>query len=487
MFFSRRATMAPEAVDNSAYDALRERSELLDTTCGIGLWEALLIDGDAMHARSVWTWSSEFRRLVGYASEAEFPNVVQSWSDRLHPDDVGPTFAAFAGHLQDKSGGTRYDVKYRLKVRDGSYRWFRATGGCRYAADRVTVRCCGSLTDIHEQKLMELQAERDAADDRTIIKELGVALKQLSVGNVSYRIEAEFAAKAAGLKNDFNASLIALSETIGSVKATIATVQKTTSGIATGAANLSQRTEQQASALEQTAATTEELAASVKSTANASRQAAETGQEAMQAAEQGGVIAGKAVDAMSRIEAASRKISDIVRVIDDIAFQTNLLALNAAVEAARAGDAGRGFAVVASEVRTLAQRSSDAAKDIAGLIASSNDEVRDGVKLVGEAGTQLDLIRSFSRAMAGSVSEISQAAGEQSKGIEEMSQAVAHLDEMTQQNSSMSEESASSAHALTRQIENLSGLVEVFRTSAAGSHHHGRSSLDGVGMPRRAA
>ncbi|WP_248307687.1 methyl-accepting chemotaxis protein, partial [Bosea sp. FBZP-16] len=160
-------------------------------------------------------------------------------------------------------------------------------------------------------------------------------------------------------------------------------------------------------------------------------------------------------------------ISDIIRVIDDIAFQTNLLALNAAVEAARAGDAGKGFAVVASEVRTLAQRSGEAAKDISGLISSSNAEVEAGVKLVRRAGESLETILAASRKVTGTIQEISAAAGEQANGIEEMSQAVAHLDEMTQANAALAEQSAASAGALSGRIGELNTLVASFRTGNA--------------------
>ena len=236
-----------------------------------------------------------------------------------------------------------------------------------------------------------------------------------------------------------------------------------------GADDLSKRTEEQASSLEETAATTEELAASVKASAQGSRQAAAIANEAMQAAQSGGAIATEAVEAMARIESASQKISDIIRVIDDIAFQTNLLALNAAVEAARAGDAGKGFAVVASEVRTLAQRSSSAAKDISGLISSSNAEVTGGVKLVRQAGEQLAQILSASQKVASTIAEISAAAGEQASGIDEMSQAVAHLDEMTQQNAALAEESAASAASLTGRIGQLNELVAAFRTGPEGA------------------
>ena len=236
-----------------------------------------------------------------------------------------------------------------------------------------------------------------------------------------------------------------------------------------GADDLSKRTEEQASSLEETAATTEELAASVKASAQASRQAAAIATEAMEAAQNGGAIAGQAVDAMARIETASQKISDIIRVIDDIAFQTNLLALNAAVEAARAGDAGKGFAVVASEVRTLAQRSSSAAKDISALISSSNNEVGEGVKLVRQAGEALEQILTASKKVASTIAEISAASSEQASGIDEMSQAVAHLDEMTQQNAALSEQSAASAGSLSSRIGQLNDLVAAFRTGPEGA------------------
>ncbi|PZQ36541.1 MAG: methyl-accepting chemotaxis protein, partial [Phenylobacterium zucineum] len=205
--------------------------------------------------------------------------------------------------------------------------------------------------------------------------------------------------------------------------------------------------------------------------AQASKDAASIADEAMRAAQSGGVIAGQAVEAMARIETASQKISDIIRVIDDIAFQTNLLALNAAVEAARAGDAGKGFAVVASEVRTLAQRSSAAAKDISGLISSSNSEVGEGVKLVRQAGDQLDQILAHSRKVAATIADISAAAGEQANGIDEMSQAVAHLDEMTQANAALSEQSAASAASLSSRIGQLNDLVAAFRTGQDGVGH----------------
>jgi methyl-accepting chemotaxis protein len=231
--------------------------------------------------------------------------------------------------------------------------------------------------------------------------------------------------------------------------------------------NLAARTEQQATALEQTAATTEQLAASVKTSAQASRHAVGYAEEARGVAQEGGLIVGNAVDAMTRIEQASTKITEITSVIEEIAFQTNLLALNAAVEAARAGDAGKGFAVVAAEVRTLAQRSSEAARGIGGLISSSTVAIGEGVRLVRDAGVTLGRIVEASKKVAGSVEEISTASAEQANGIQEMSQAVAHMDEITQQNAGLAEASSASAMSLSRRIEALAEMVGQFTTRAS--------------------
>ncbi|MBA4268401.1 MAG: hypothetical protein C0447_03120 [Methylobacterium sp.] len=294
--------------------------------------------------------------------------------------------------------------------------------------------------------------------------EFSDVLQAIAAGDLTHRVDTAYRGRFADLKGAINDTVDRLSSTVKTIQLTSADVGLAAREINMGADDLSKRTEDQASSLEETAATTEELAASVKATAQASRQAATIATEAMEAAQNGGAIAGQAVDAMARIETASTKIADIIRVIDDIAFQTNLLALNAAVEAARAGDAGKGFAVVASEVRTLAQRSSSAAKDISALISSSNSEVGEGVKLVRQAGEALEQILSASRKVASTIAEISAASGEQASGIDEMSQAVAHLDEMTQQNAALSEQSAASAGSLSGKIAQLNDLVAAFKT-----------------------
>jgi methyl-accepting chemotaxis protein len=306
--------------------------------------------------------------------------------------------------------------------------------------------------------------QRLAAEQAVVVRALAEGLTRLSQGDLSARVEDEVAADYVALKQDFNAAVSHLAETIATIQATSVDVGNAAREINSGADDLSKRTEEQASSLEETAATTEQLAASVKASAQASRQAVQLANEATDVAVNGGAVASQAVDAMARIEQTSRKISDITSVIDEIAFQTNLLALNAAVEAARAGDAGKGFAVVASEVRTLAQRSADAAKDIKTLISESGGEVEQGVGLVRAAGEALSRIVEASKKVSATVSDISAAAAEQANGIDEMSQTVAHMDEMTQQNAALAEESAASATSLSGQIARLNQLVASFRT-----------------------
>ncbi|PZR90504.1 MAG: methyl-accepting chemotaxis protein [Stutzerimonas stutzeri] len=310
--------------------------------------------------------------------------------------------------------------------------------------------------------------QRLAAEQAIVVRALAEGLTRLSQGDLSARVEEEVAADYVALKQDFNAAVSHLAQTIATIQATSFDVGNAAREINSGADDLSKRTEEQASSLEQTAATTEQLAASVKASAQASRQAVQLANEATDVAVNGGTVAGQAVEAMARIEQTSRKISDITSVIDEIAFQTNLLALNAAVEAARAGDAGKGFAVVASEVRTLAQRSADAAKDIKGLIGESGAEVEQGVGLVRAAGEALNRIVEASKKVSATVSDISAAAAEQANGIDEMSQTVAHMDEMTQQNAALAEESAASATSLSSQIGRLNQLVASFRTGDDG-------------------
>ena len=233
--------------------------------------------------------------------------------------------------------------------------------------------------------------------------------------------------------------------------------------IATGNADLSQRTEEQASNLQQTAASMEQLTSTVKQNSDTARQANQLATSASEAAAKGGVVVGEVVSTMEAITASSKKISDIISVIDGIAFQTNILALNAAVEAARAGEQGRGFAVVASEVRSLAQRSATAAKEIKTLIGQSVENVQTGSRLVGDAGKSMQDIVSQVKRVNDLIAEISSASVEQSQGISQVGEAVTQLDQVTQQNAALVEESAAAAESLKQQAANLAEVVSVFR------------------------
>ena len=252
---------------------------------------------------------------------------------------------------------------------------------------------------------------------------------------------------------------------VAQTQAATTEVSNAAAEISASTTDLSQRTEEQAASLEQTSSSMEEIAATVKKNAENAQTAKASAESAHGVADRGGMVVAEAVQAMARIEDSSRRISDIIGVIDEIARQTNLLALNAAVEAARAGEAGRGFAVVASEVRSLAQRSSQAAKDIKDLIVSSTEQVREGVGLVSRAGESLaEIVRSI-KGVAEIVADIASASAEQSVGITEVNKALAQMDEATQQNSALVEENAATAKTLEQQAKTMDERLNAFQIS----------------------
>jgi methyl-accepting chemotaxis protein len=254
---------------------------------------------------------------------------------------------------------------------------------------------------------------------------------------------------------------------IGEVKSNAGEVAQASQELALGNRDLSQRTEQQASALEQTASSMEELTATVRSNADQAGDASSLAQRACSVAISGGEVVQQVVQTMGAIEASSRRIEEIISVIDGIAFQTNILALNAAVEAARAGEQGRGFAVVAAEVRALAQRSAEAAKQIKQLIVESVGQVENGARLVQDAGSTMRETVDAIRSLTELVTSISRASSEQSSGIGQISEAVSHMDQLTQQNAALVEQTAAAGMSLQQQAEKLAGLVNTFRMPAA--------------------
>lgn len=294
-------------------------------------------------------------------------------------------------------------------------------------------------------------------------------LGAIAEGDLNRRITNSYSGSFEDLKNKLNETASRLSEIVTEVIVSANEVTNASSEITTGTNDLSQRTEQQASNLQETAASMEEIASTIKQNADNAQQANQLAISARGVASDGGEVVGKAVTAMSQIEASSQKISDITGVIDEIAFQTNLLALNAAVEAARAGDAGKGFAVVASEVRSLAQRSSEAAKDIKQLILESGTQVKDGVTLVNDAGSSLTEIVDSVKRVTDIVSEIAAASTEQATGVEEINKAISQMDEMTQQNSALVEENAAACRMLQDQAGSMHERMSFFEVESTGS------------------
>jgi len=294
-------------------------------------------------------------------------------------------------------------------------------------------------------------------------------LDAMAKGDLTQKIEAEYAGTFGQLKDDTNTTVERLKEVVGRIQEATEVINTAAQEISAGNADLSARTEEQASRLEETASSMEQINATVKQNADNARQANELTRSSNEVAERGGEMVGKVVDTMCAIQESSKKIADIIGVIDSIAFQTNILALNAAVEAARAGEQGRGFAVVASEVRSLAQRSATAAKEIKALIDSSVDKVDDGAKLVREAGqTMTEVVTSFQK-VARYVTEIAEASREQSTGIEQVAQAVGHMDEATQQNAALVEQAAAAAESLEEQARSLVQTVSIFRLAEGAS------------------
>ena len=301
-----------------------------------------------------------------------------------------------------------------------------------------------------------------------VLKDVGNKMEALAEGDLGQRVTANYQGAFGELKTSVNRTAEQLAGIVMEIQSAAGQIRSASAEISSGTEDLSNRTEKAASNLEETAASMEEMSATVKQTAQNSTEANQLAASANQAAGKGGSVVEDAVKAMDGIESSARKITDIISVIDEIAFQTNLLALNASVEAARAGEAGKGFAVVAQEVRQLAQRSAQASSDIKVLIHDSNGQVKNGVELVNQAGQSLAEIVGSIGKVAEIIQGISSASQQQAAGVQEINSSVASMDEMTQQNSALVEQSAASARALGDQSTKLTELMAYFKVDGAG-------------------
>ncbi|WP_430395497.1 methyl-accepting chemotaxis protein [Ferrovibrio sp.] len=298
----------------------------------------------------------------------------------------------------------------------------------------------------------------------TVTGGLASVMETMANGDLTRQVEGDYQGVFATLKNSANGMAARLREFAGRLLQTTEAVHGAAAEISTGSQDLAQRTESQAASIEETAASMHEITTTVKQNADNAQAANQLASTARDTAETGGKVVGDAVAAVTQIEASARKISDIVALIDEIAFQTNLLALNASVEAARAGEAGKGFAVVAQEVRALAQRSASASKDIKALISESNAQVKTGATLVNRAGQSLVDIVAAIKKVSDIVAEIAAASREQATGLDQINTAVGSMDEMTQRNAALVEETTAAAQSLTTQAQELAALVRFFKT-----------------------
>ncbi|MBC7167814.1 PAS domain-containing methyl-accepting chemotaxis protein [Phenylobacterium sp.] len=408
-----------------------------------------------------------FLATMGYA-ESE---VV----GRKHNLFVAPDYAQSAAYRDFWAALRRGEFlsdKFLRYGKDGRRVWIQASYNPMFDAEGRPYKVVKFATDVtaveeERERLQAAQHEAQIGAQQTVCSALAAGLSALAEGDLRARIDRDFPEAYAELKRDFNTALDRLSEAMAAIVGVADQLGVSTGEISSASDDLSRRTEQQAASLEETAAALDEITATVKATAEGARRARDAVSATRAGAEASGKVVREAVAAMGQIEQSSVQIGQIIGVIDEIAFQTNLLAFNAGVEAARAGEAGRGFAVVASEVRALAQRSADAAKEIKTLINASAAHVAGGVKLVGETGEALERIVGQVGEISGLIAEITVSAEEQASGLAQVNTAVNQMDQITQRNAAMVEESTAASHALAQETAELVRLAGRFQFNGA--------------------
>jgi methyl-accepting chemotaxis protein len=369
---------------------------------------------------------------------------------------------------------------YKRIAKGGREIWIQATYNPIFDASGKPYKVVKFATDITAQKQSQFEMEKLVAEAQNV-------LGCLANNDLTQEMTETYRGDLDKVKTSINAVVQNLSQTITTVREAVQAVSAGAEQITKGNEDLSQRTSEQASALEETSASMEEMTSTVKQNADNAKQANQLAIAARDIADKGGSVTVRAVEAMGEINKSSKKIADIITVIDEIAFQTNLLALNAAVEAARAGEHGRGFAVVAAEVRNLAQRSATAAKEIKGLINESIQRVNDGSELVNQSGKTLEEIVSSVKRVTDIIAEITAASQEQAQGIDQVNKAIMQMDETTQQNAALVEETTSASQSMKDQAKELMGQMDVFVVNASEGHAPVRTAVSSARTAAKAA
>lgn len=451
--FNQMADSLESAAAKQEQALKMQAAELSGVTNAIGRVQACIefnLDGTIIAA------NDNFLGCVGYSL-----HEIKGQHHRMFCDPVHASSGEYASFWQKLNRGECDAGQYRRIGKGGKEIWLQACYSPLLDVNGKPFKVVEFATDITAQKRSQVEMEKLIADAQGV-------LGRLAANDLTEEMTGAYQGELDKIKLSINAVVQNLSKTMITVREAAQSVSSGAEEITKGNEDLAQRTSQQASALEETSASMEEMTSTVKQNADNAKQANQLAASARDTADKGGTVTKRAVDAMGEINKSSKKIADIITVIDEIAFQTNLLALNAAVEAARAGEHGRGFAVVAAEVRNLAQRSATAAKEIKGLINESIQRVNDGSELVNQSGKTLEEIVTAVKRVSDIIAEITAASQEQASGIDQVNKAIMQMDEGTQQNAALVEETTSASQSMKDQAKELMRQIEIFKIKENG-------------------